>query len=76
MKDKEYQTKEKKADILSESEVAYVTKTSSKWDPNIPFHATQEEWWEHIHEIEQGVFYPVDETFQRVEEWMNKLEKE
>jgi len=41
------------------------------WNPNYPVHATQEEWWEHIHEIEQGPFYPIKEVHQKVEQWLN-----
>ena len=29
---------------------------ADKWNPNIPFHVTQEELWEHIHEIEHELY--------------------
>ena len=33
-----------------------------KWDPTKPVQFTQEEIWEHIHEIEKGPFYPIEEV--------------
>lgn len=42
-----------------------------KWDPNKPFHVTQEELWERIHEIEKGAFFPVEEVHQRARAWMD-----
>ena len=51
------------------------TKTDSpqdKWNPNIPFHCTQEEFWERIHAIEQGPFIPVEECFKNIRAWMEK----
>ena len=44
--------------------------SSTKWNPNVPFHCTQEEFLEHIHSIEQGDFYPVAEVHQRISKWM------
>ncbi|MDR2497574.1 MAG: hypothetical protein LBD21_10665 [Tannerellaceae bacterium] len=41
-----------------------------RWNPTRPFHGTQEEWWDHFHEIEKGTFYPAEETFQRVQQWL------
>ena len=49
--------------------------SSANWDPNVPFHGTQEEWWEHFHRIEEGEFYPVAEAHQRVSEWIYKQKK-
>ena len=69
MKDKEYQTKEKKADIAAEPKVAYVTKKPIHIDPNVPFHGTQEEFLEYIHAIEQGEFMTLDEFDRRFEAW-------
>jgi hypothetical protein len=48
---------------------------SSGWNPNVPFHCTQEEFLEHIHRIEQGEFYPVEEVHQRVAEWLCNQKK-
>ena len=45
---------------------------TDKWNPNIPFHVTQEELWEHIHEIERGPFIPVDECFKNIRQWMER----
>jgi len=58
---------------VGEPAVAYRTSASEhsgKWNPNVPFHGTQEEWWEHFHRIEEGEFYPVAEVHQRVSEWI------
>ena len=41
-----------------------------KWNPNKPFHVTQEEFWEHIHEIERGPFIPVEECFNNIRTWL------
>jgi len=48
---------------------------SKDWNPNVPFIGTQEEWWEHFHQIEGGKFNPVDETFQRIDRWLNNYGK-
>jgi hypothetical protein len=61
--------------ILNEPVVAYpkrkTTKTSSsdKWNPNVPFHGTQEEWWEHFHQIEEGNFMTLEEFDRKFEAW-------
>ena len=58
---------------MSENEPITVTEISYQdWNPNIPFHGTQEEWWEHFHQIEQGRFNPVSETHQRISQWLNQ----
>ena len=44
---------------------------SNSWNPNVPFIGTQEEWWEHFHQIEQGEFYPVSEVHQRISQWLD-----
>ena len=36
---------------------------------------TQEEIWEHIHEIEKGPFLTLDEGFKRFEAWKQDLLK-
>jgi hypothetical protein len=51
------------------------TSSSDKWNPNVPFHGTQEEWWEHFHQIEEGPFYPVSEAHQRIAQWLDNQEK-
>ena len=45
---------------------------ADKWNPNLPFHVTQEELWEHIHEIERGPFIPVEELHQNIRQWMER----
>jgi hypothetical protein len=51
------------------------TVSSDEWNPNVPFHGTQEEWWSHFHRIEEGQFYPVSETHKRVIQWLDNQEK-
>lgn len=38
-------------------------------------HVSQEEFWKHIHEIEQGMFTSLDEGFQKFEQWKAALLK-
>lgn len=45
------------------------------WNPNTPFHVTQEELWNHIHEIEQGPFITAEECFNNVRTWMKEQGK-
>ena len=45
---------------------------SDEWSPNIPFHGTQEEWWQHFHQIEKGQFYPISDVHQRIAQWMDE----
>jgi len=45
--------------------------SSNQWNPNVPFHGTQEEWWEHFHRIEEGAFYPAFEVHQRISKWLD-----
>jgi hypothetical protein len=42
---------------------------SNRWNPNVPFHGTQEEWWEHFHQIEAGNFTPLEEANKEFEAW-------
>ena len=46
-----------------------------KWDPTKPVQFTQEEIWEHIHEIEKEPFLTLDEGFKRFEAWKQDLLK-
>ena len=75
MPSKYYQTLENKPMTVSEPAVAYarVASTesydSSRWNPNVPFHGTQEEWWEHFHKIEEGNFTPLEEANKEFEAW-------
>jgi hypothetical protein len=46
---------------------------STEWNPNVPFHGTQEEWWEHFHRIEEGNFVTWEEHQMKFDEWKKKL---
>ena len=75
MQKKPYKIPKNAPTIVNEPAVAYrqtvsTTSSSDNWNPNVPFHGTQEEWWEHFHQIEQGEFYPASETHQRISEWL------
>ena len=75
MSKKQYKTKDKPPMIVSESAVAYsrdVTRnvsTISSWNPNVPFHGTQEEWRDHFQRIEQGEFMTSSEYKKRFAAW-------
>lgn len=72
MKKKE-NTHEHKNPKVNEREPVYETSPGvDKWDPNKPFQGTQEEWWEHFHEIEKGKFTPLDVANKEFEEWKEK----
>ena len=43
--------------------------TSEKWSPNAPFYCTQEEFLEHIHQIEQSEFTSLEEANKEFEAW-------
>jgi len=43
--------------------------SSNRWNPNVPFTCTQEEFWEHIHQIEQGNFTPLEEANKEFDAW-------
>jgi hypothetical protein len=63
---------------IAEPAVAYQTATSElsssdKWNPNVPFHGTQEEWWDHFHRIEEGEFMTIEEADEKFEKWKTKL---
>jgi hypothetical protein len=62
---------------ITDSIVATVsTKTAvATANPNVPFHATQEEWWDYFYNIEQGEFHPVSEVNIRVSKWLSSQKK-
>jgi hypothetical protein len=75
MPSKPYKNPENTPLIVSEPAVAYQrtvaeTSYSNEWNPNIPVHAMQEEWWEYFHRIEEGLFHPASETHQRILQWL------
>ena len=87
MPNKSYQIQEDAPLIVSEPAVAYQRTAPSEYsltggdyelagkiNPNVPFHGTQEELWDHIHRIEAGPFYPVAETHQRISQWLQSLQ--
>ena len=75
MPNKSYQVTDNTPKSVHEPAVAYqqtTVETSSsdnRWDPNVPFHGTQEEWWEHFHKIEEGQFYTIEEADKEFEIW-------
>ena len=78
MSNKTYKLPEDKPITANESAIAYQTRTvetsfSDKWNPNVPFHGTQEEWWEHFHTIEKGKFTPLEEANKEFEEWRKEF---
>ena len=71
MANKSYQIPESEPMAVCEPAVAYHTKapSSNKWNPNVPIHCTQEEFWDHIHEIEAGKFTPWEEAKKEFAAW-------
>ena len=47
--------------------------SNDDWNPNVPFHGTQEEWWEHFRRIEAGEFMTIEEADKDFEIWKKKL---
>jgi len=80
MQNKPYKIPENKQTTVDEPAVAYQRNVvegspSGNWNPNVPFHGTQEEWWKHFHRIEEGPFYPVSEAHQRISKWLHNQKK-
>ena len=74
MTDKSYHIAEDAPLSVSEPAVAYMPSisapcSSDKWNPNVPFHGTQEEWFEHFHRIEEGNFMTLEEFDHKFETW-------
>ena len=87
MPQKSYNIPEETPQIVSEPAVAYrrdgacrdaachvssKISSSNQWNPNVPFHGTQEEWWEHFHRIEEGEFCTAEEAEKEFELWKIK----
>ena len=53
--------------------VASKKSASKAWNPNVPFVGTQEQWWEHFHEIEKGKFMTIEEADIKFEIWRRNL---
>lgn len=64
----------KLSNIPAKETTAKTEPAKSKWDPTKPVQFTQEEIWEHIHEIEKGPFYPIEEVHQRIRSWMDNYQ--
>ena len=77
MSRKSYKTpKDNTSMTVGESVTAYQrrpatakTSSSNEWNPNVPFYGTQEEWWEHFHQIEEGEFMTIEEADRKFEAW-------
>ena len=77
MSNKSYKTPEDTPLTVNEPAVAYrqtavKTSPSGNWSPNVPFHGTQDEWWEHFHRIEEGEFMTIEEFDRKFETWKKK----
>ena len=73
-----YKTSEHTPKAVREPAIAYQRRpattampSADKWNPNVPFHITEEEWLEYIRQIEQGPFFPVSEVHQRISQWLD-----
>jgi hypothetical protein len=79
MKTKSYDTPETEPVIAGEPAMAYSRRdvarnvSADSWNPNVPFHGTQEEWWEHFHRIEEGNFMTIEEADEKFEIWKKKF---
>jgi len=78
MSGKPYKTSNNIPLTVGEAAVAYETalpevSSSDRWNPNVPFHGTQEEWWEHFHRIEEGEFVTWEEHQKRFYAWKEKF---
>ena len=81
MQTKPYHIPETEHLIAAEPAVAYSSislepkPSSDSWNPNVPFHGTQEEWWEHFHRIEEGNFVTWEEHQKKFNEWKQQFLK-
>ena len=75
MSKKLYEMPEETPMTVSEPALVYSAKpsVSGKWNPNVPFHATQEEWLEHIRRIEEGEFMSIEEADKEFAIWKRKF---
>ena len=76
MTNKPYKTQKSKPLTVNEPATAYQRRpataeisSSDQWNPNVPFHGTQEEWWEHFHQIEEGNFTSWEEHKKKFNAW-------
>ncbi|MCL2435671.1 MAG: hypothetical protein FWD09_05990 [Lentimicrobiaceae bacterium] len=75
MSKKIYKISEEPPMTVGEPAVAYsaTTPVSTGWNPNVPFHGTQEEWWEHFRRIEEGEFMTIEEADKKFEIWKKEF---
>ena len=78
MQKKIHKIQENTPTIVNEPAVTYrqtvnATSSSDSWNPNVPFHGTQEEWREHFHRIEQGEFTSLEEANREFAEWKKEF---
>jgi hypothetical protein len=67
---KNYKHINNKPMTIAEPTVTYrKPEPTTDWNPNHPVNATQEEWWEHIHQIERGKFYTAEEYQNKFNAW-------
>ena len=69
MLQKSYKNQGNVAVGVKEPAIAFKKTSSNRWNPNVPFTCTQEEFWEHIHEIERGEFMTIEEFDRKFEVW-------
>ncbi|MCL1932787.1 MAG: hypothetical protein FWF53_03095 [Candidatus Azobacteroides sp.] len=76
MPNKSYKIPKNPSKTVSEPATAYQRQpataeisSSDEWNPNVPFHGTQEEWWEHFRRIEEGNFSTWEEHQKRFDAW-------
>jgi hypothetical protein len=71
MSKKPYKMSEENPLSANEPAIAYsvTPAVAAAWNPNVPFHGTQEEWWEHFHRIEEGNFMTLEEFDLKFETW-------
>ena len=76
MRAKPYKIPKNTSQVVSEPAGAYQLRQASaeisfsdKWNPNLPFHGSQEEWWEHFHQIEEGKFITWEDHQKKFNEW-------
>ncbi len=73
---KKIQPPNKNDSTVNEHEAVYEADPAvDRWNPNKPFHGTQEEWREHFQEIEKGEFTPLDIANKEFDEWKEQYLK-
>ncbi|MDR0543546.1 MAG: hypothetical protein LBH19_15235 [Dysgonamonadaceae bacterium] len=69
MQNKQYIITEPEPCKVAEPTVEYVSTGSNRWNPNVPFHGTQEEWNERFQTIANGKFMSAEEFKTRFAKW-------